>query len=342
MNLNIFGLRIFVGVPYRGLALLILLNVLVVVSYFFMMKIRQQRVIKFGNFETLKRIEGTDRFSMSPWLLIFEMVIITLLFLVATNSIKMNITKPVSNTDFVIAIDTSPSMLTPDYTPNRLGMAKRISISWLNQLPESTRVGVVTFSNNATRVLEPTSNYWSVKKSVENISKTKLGGGTALGNALLKASSMLKYSSKQRVIVLITDGQNNENENLSSVINALNTQKIMVYSIGIGDNKKTKELYEKFQKKMKEFMKLSNISINQTDDTMANLQALNATNLELISNKTGGKTFVVRNETGMDLAFSNIFLSNQRINLDSDYYILLFLAFLMIIELLMFAKYGAI
>ncbi len=342
MNINLFGLRIFVNVPHRSLALLIILNALVIVSYYFMMKIRQQRVIKFGNFETLKRIEGADRFSMSPWLLIFEMIIITLLFLVATNSIKMNITKPVSNTDFVLAIDTSPSMLTPDYNPNRLEMAKRISLSWLDQLPESTRVGIVTFSNNATRVLDPTSNYWSVKRALENISKTELGGGTSLGDALLKSASMLKYSNKQRVVVLITDGQNNENENLSSVINALNSKKIMVYSIGIGNNKKTKELYEKFQKRMKEFMKSSNISMNQTSDTLANLQELNTTNLELISNKTGGQLFVVRNETDMNLAFSNIFLSNQRINLDSDYYILLFLAFLMIVELLMFAKYGAI
>ncbi len=335
MELNIFGLRIFVTVPYRSLALLILLNILVIISYIFMMKIRQKRVIKFGNFETLKRIEGADRFSMSPWLLVFEMLIITLLFLTATNSIKMNLTKPVSNTDFVIAIDTSPSMLTPDYTPkNRLEMAKKVALEWTNQLPESTRVGIVTFSSNATEVLEPTSNYWQVKKALQNISKTELGGGTALGTALIKASSMLKHSTKQRVIVLITDGQNNEGTNLSSIITALNNQKIEVYAIGIGSNNKTEEFY----KKMQSLLKKANLTENSTYE----MPKLDSGTLEEIANKTGGEFFIIKNQTAMNNAFSNIFLSKQHINLDSDYYILLFLAFLMIIELLMFAKYGAI
>ena len=341
MEINLFGLRIFLNVPYRSLGILIILNVMVIIGYFYMMKLRQQRVIKFGNFETLKRIEGAERFSLSYWLLISEMIIITLLFLVATNSITMNLTKPVSNTDFVIALDTSPSMFTPGYGPsdndNRLTMTKNIALKWLNGLPESTRVGILIFSGDVTKITEPTTSYRTLKRAIENIegNNTEIGG-TAIGTALMNAATMLNYSSKRRAIVLITDGNNNEGVNLSSVINALNAEKINVYTVGIDNNNQSLKFYEHLQ----ELVEKSNLTgVNNESYT---IPKMNVETLSKISNMTGGKLFIVKNNTAMDTAFSNIFLSNQRIQLDSDYYILLFLAVLMIIELLMFAKYGAI
>ncbi len=334
MELALFGLRIFLDMPSRSIIILLLLDALVVVSYFFMIRIREKRVIKFGNFETLKRIEGAKRFSISPALLIFKIVIITLLFLVATNSIKLNIMKKVSNTDFVLGIDTSASMLTPDYDPDRLGMAKKIALKWLKSLPDSTRVGVVTFADNVTRVLEPTMNFAMLKRAVNNINSSSAGGGTSLGKALLTAASMVKDSPKQKAVVIITDGRNNEGIELNSTLNKLNDDKISVYSIGIGNNNKTIEFYNK----MKRVLLKSNLTANTTYE----IPEVDAYTLQLLANKTRGKFFIVRNESSLENAFSHIFLNNEMIRLDSDYYILLFLAFIMVAELLMFAKYGAI
>ena len=335
MELNIFGLRVFMTLPYRSIILLLILDALVIITYFFMIKLRENRIIKFGNFETLKRVEGYERFSISPWLLILKLFIITLLFLVATNSIKLNMVKPVSNTDFILTIDTSSSMLTPDYNPNRLGMAKTVALKWLYNLPESTRVGIVTFSGNATKLLDPTTQYWRIRRSIENISASSTGG-TAIGDALITAASLLNYSTKEKAVVLITDGKNNEGSDLNMTIQALENAKIVVYTIGIGNNNRTLSFF----KKMQAIINKSNIT--QGKNYTYTLPEIDTNTLNLIANETGGKSFIVENQSSLEEAFSKIFLTNERVSLDSDYYILLFISFLIILELIIYAKYGAI
>ena len=335
MDVNIFGLRIFLNIPYKSIVLLLVLNLLVVITYFLMAKLRQNRIIKFGNFETLKRVEGYQRFSVSPMLLILKMFIITMLFLVATNSIKLNMMKPVSNTDFVMAIDTSSSMLTPDYEPDRLEMAKTVALKWLYNLPESTRVGIVTFSGNATELLEPTTQYNKIKRSIKNISAAETGG-TAIGDALITAASMLNYSSKEKAIVLITDGKNNEGSDVNMTIQALENANIVVYSIGIGNNNKTIAFFNKMQS----IINASNIT--QGKNYTYPLPEMDYNTLKIISEYTGGKSFLVENESSLEEAFNKIFLTNERVSLNSDYYILLFISILIIMELIIYAKYGAI
>ncbi len=346
MEINIFGLRVFLELPYRSFFLLLILNALVIITYFFMLKLREDRIIKFGNFETLKRVEGYKRFSLSPVLLILKVFIITLLFLVATNSIKLNLLKPVSNTDFVLAMDTSSSMLTPDYQPNRLETAKRIAMKWLYNLPESTRVGIVVFSGNATKVLEPTTNYRRIKNAINNISASETGG-TAIGTALLTSASMLNFSNKQKAIVLITDGKNNEGVDVNNTVGTIARMNIVVYTIGIGNNNRTREFFTKMQSLINKTINETNISFG-TNYNMSNIQVtysipeIDTKTLEYIANNTGGVSFIVENETSLEEAFSNIFLENERVSLDSDYYILLFISILIILELIIFAKYGAI
>ncbi len=335
MEINFFGLRIFLELPYKSIILLLILEAVVIITYFFMSKLRQDRIIKFGNFETLKRVEGYKRFSVSPLLLVLKIIIITLLFLVATNSIKLNMLRPVSNTDFVLAIDTSSSMLTPDYKPNRLEVAKTVALKWLYNLPESSRIGIVAFSGNTTRLLEPTTNYGKIKRSIRNISASETGG-TAIGDALITAASMLNHSDKNKAVVLITDGKNNEGSDVNMTIQTLEHMHIVVYSIGIGNNNKTMAFFEKMQS----IINKSNLT--KITNYTYTLPEIDINTLETISNYTGGKSFVVGNETSLEEAFKNIFLKNERVSLDSDYYVLLFISILIILELAIYAKYGAI
>ncbi len=335
MEINFFGLRIFLELPYKSIILLLILEAVVIITYFFMSKLRQDRIIKFGNFETLKRVEGYKRFSVSPLLLVLKIIIITLLFLVATNSIKLNMLRPVSNTDFVLAIDTSSSMLTPDYKPNRLEVAKTVALKWLYNLPESSRIGIVAFSGNTTRLLEPTTNYGKIKRSIRNISASETGG-TAIGDALITAASMLNHSDKNKAVVLITDGKNNEGSDVNMTIQTLEHKHIVVYSIGIGNNNKTMAFFEKMQS----IINKSNLT--KITNYTYTLPEIDINTLETISNYTGGKSFVVGNETSLEEAFKNIFLKNERVSLDSDYYVLLFISILIILELAIYAKYGAI
>ena len=332
MEIALWNLRIIIEIPYKSLGMLLALIGLTILSYFLMTKLRRKRVMKFGNFQTLRRVEGYKKLLPSPLLLVFKIVVITLLFLVATESIQLNILKPVANTDFVLAIDSSQTMLFPDYEPNRLEFAKSIAKKWLSELPAATKISVIKFSERAIPVVPLTTNFFEVEKGIESIEVDLNASGTAIGDALTLASSILSTSNKQRFVILITDGKNNIGKSLNESLKDLKEKHVVVYAIGIGSTPKTKELFEELKQIAKERKLNLNLSLPELDEK----------GIKFISEQTGGKYFVVTNESGFEESFKDIIIRNERIPLNSDYYILLFISILLILELYLFSIFGAI
>ena len=335
MELDIFGLKIIITLPYKSLGMLFTLIALTVVSYFLMVRMRKKRIIKFGNYQTLKKIYGKKIVIPHPALLITKVIIVTLLFLVATEAIQLNIMKPVANTDFVIAIDASQTMLIPDYEPNRLEKAKEIAIRWLNFLPSASKIGVVKFSSTATTLVVPTTNFFEVENAIKSLKVDLNTSGTAIGDAIITSVSLLANSPKQKMLILITDGKNNAGRNITEAIEKAREKKVIIYTIGVGNNEKTKELYES----LKDILKRSNIKGIQYNFSYPELDM---DTLKEIAEETGGKSFHVTNEKMFEEALKQIIIKNERVPLNSDYYILLFISFLIILELLIFSKFGAI
>ncbi|NIA03778.1 MAG: VWA domain-containing protein [Nitrospiraceae bacterium] len=345
MQFNFFGLKVFINMGYRSWIILLILNVLVIITFFFMAKLREKRIIKFGNFATLKRVEGYKRFSLSPSLLIFKMIIITLLFMIANHSIQLNIVKPISNTDFMLLIDASPSMSTPDYSQSRLFAAKSMAIDWLSNVPSNAGVGVLSFSNDVNVVSNITTNYRVLKSKISGINLSLKGGGTSIFTALEVSSSFLKEDPKQRAVILITDGVSNGNQNISQVISLLKRYNVTVYTIGLGTNNKTINFYKLMNETLNKH-KVNNEgnggSINATVTSSYHIPVANFTKLEIISNSTGGKTFIIHKETSLKSSLMNILVKNQKYVLDSDYYLLIAIVILLIFDYVIYAKFGAI
>ncbi len=339
MQIKIFDFKIFLNLPYKEMLVLIILLVAMIIAYLIMIKLRKNRVIKFGNFATLKKIEGEKRFFMSPILLVTKLLILTLLFLVATHSLEVNIMKPIATSDFVVAIDSSSSMLTPDYEPNRLDFAKQSALDWLDFLPSSTNVGVISFAGNISIEKKPTTNIYAVKNAIKNI-QLNSQPGTAIGDAIIWSAALLNTSNRQRMVILITDGENNAGIDLKNAVEAVTAQKTIVYPIGIGNNSKTLDFYSEIETKIMESDLLRKKGITYTPSTT--IPSVNETQLQFIANQTGGKYYVINTEETAKEAFESIIFKNERIELDSAYYILLFIAILTIIEVVLFSKYGAI
>lgn len=335
MELDIFGLKVIITLPYKSLGILFFLISLTIVSYFLMVKLRKKRIIKFANYQTLKRVYGKRFFIPHPILLITKIITITLLFLVATEAIQLNIMRPVANTDFVIAIDASQTMLIPDYTPNRLEKAKEIAIKWLNVLPEATKIGVIKFSSQAVPVTVPTTNFFEVENAIKSIEVDLNASGTAIGDAIITAASLLADSPKQKMLILITDGKNNIGTNISIAIKRAKEENLIIYAIGVGNNEKTKELFEA----LKDVLIKAKIKGTQYN---LSYPELDMESLRKIAMETGGKAFHVKNEKMFEEALQQIVIKNERIPLNSDYYILIFISILIILELLIFSKFGAI
>ncbi len=136
--------------------------------------------------------------------------------------------------EIMIAIDVSNSMLAQDFEPNRLERTK-YAISRILDGLEQDRVGVVVFAGDAYIQLPITSDVRTARSFVERVSPASVSRqGTAIGAAInLAASSFSSQSGHSRAIILITDGENHEDDALAAAERAAE-QGIRIYTVGIG------------------------------------------------------------------------------------------------------------
>lgn len=115
----------------------------------------------------------------------------------------------------VLAIDVSGSMKATDVTPSRLAAARTAANAFIDRLPGKYRLGIVSFADNATTVLPPTTDRLAARKALANL---RAKGGTALGEAIRRAVALVRPGAKQGVdptpadgppatIVLLSDGK---------------------------------------------------------------------------------------------------------------------------------------
>ena len=137
--------------------------------------------------------------------------------------------------EIIIALDVSNSMLAQDFTPNRLERAK-LAISRLVDKMRNDRIGLIVFAGDAYVQLPVTTDYVSAKIFLNSISPGIVPKqGTAIGAAIITSirSFSLQSDEKSRVLVIITDGENHEDDAVAASEEAAK-QGIAVYTIGIG------------------------------------------------------------------------------------------------------------
>ena len=138
--------------------------------------------------------------------------------------------------EVMIALDVSNSMLAKDYSPNRLERAK-LAISRLVDKLNGDRIGLVLFAGTSFVQLPITTDYVSAKMFLGNISTESVPvQGTAIGDAINTCiRSFSVQSENSRAIVVITDGENHEDDPLSAAKQAAEMG-ISVYTIGVGSS----------------------------------------------------------------------------------------------------------
>lgn len=134
----------------------------------------------------------------------------------------------------IVALDISNSMLAEDVAPNRLDRAKQM-LSKLMDNMVNDKVGLVVFAGDAFVQLPITCDYVSAKmflSSIQpNLIKTQ---GTAIGQALSTSIRCFgEQSDASRAIILITDGENHEDDAVA-VAQRAKEAGIRVLVVGIG------------------------------------------------------------------------------------------------------------
>ena len=138
--------------------------------------------------------------------------------------------------DIVLTLDCSGSMLSEDFKPdNRLEVAKAVVKEFVQSRP-SDRLGLVVFSGQAFTQCPLTLDHGILLTFLERVKVGLIEDGTAIGNALaISVDRLTKSDAKSRVIVLLTDGQNNRGEvDPLTAAEIARTFNIKVYTIGVG------------------------------------------------------------------------------------------------------------
>ena len=137
--------------------------------------------------------------------------------------------------DIVLSLDLSASMLSKDFSPNRLEASKDVAIQFVDERPND-RIGVVAYEGEAFTQIPLTTDQRVVMNGIAELETGLLEGGTAIGMGLATAVNRLKDSdAESKIIILLTDGVNNSGQiNPIDAAQLAKLNDIRVYAIGVG------------------------------------------------------------------------------------------------------------
>ena len=199
-------------------------------------RLRRNRIRRFGDEALVKELMP----SVSPvkdWVRIILFTLAFAFFVVGLCRPQIGAKLSEHKTrgaEVMIALDVSNSMLAEDYSPNRLERAK-LAISRITDKLNQDRIGLIIFAGTSFVQLPITADYISAKMFLNTISTGSVPvQGTAIGDAIQTAiRSFSLESEKSRAIIVISDGENHEDDAVAAAANAKESG-ITVYTIGVG------------------------------------------------------------------------------------------------------------
>lgn len=136
--------------------------------------------------------------------------------------------------DVVVAMDVSNSMACMDLKPDRMEVARRAMARLIDKL-QGDRLGIVVFAGEAYVQLPLTTDRAAAKLFLNTINTSSVGTqGTAIGAAIeLAQASFGEEATGSRAIIVITDGENHEDDAEGAASRASEAG-IVVHTVGMG------------------------------------------------------------------------------------------------------------
>ena len=158
----------------------------------------------------------------------------------------------------ILAFDVSGSMAADDLEPTRMEAAKTAARTFVERQPASVLIGVVAFSDSGFSVQVPTNDPVLVLAAIDRLAPER---GTSLGRGIVSSLATIEaanadpaagfYSDRSpeptpdptpvpdgtyapAVIVLLTDGENNQSPNPLEAAQAAADRGVRVHTIGVG------------------------------------------------------------------------------------------------------------
>jgi len=156
---------------------------------------------------------------------------------------------PSNSTTIMLAMDVSGSMCSTDVEPNRLTVAQKAAVSFIESQDGQTKIGLVAFAGVAGLQVPPTTDKDALIEAINNFTTAR---GTAIGSAIFTsidsiaainptvAPSGVDAESAQRsgyaadVIVVLTDGANTQGVEPATAAESAAVRGLRVFTIGFG------------------------------------------------------------------------------------------------------------
>jgi len=204
-----------------------------------------------------------------------------------------------SGIDIVVALDMSGSMASEDFQVargrlSRLAMAKEVLKKFIAKRPND-RIGLVVFATQAYIASPLTLDHDFLLQNIERLELGDIDADhTAIGSALSTGLNRLReLKSKSRVLILMTDGQNNAGKIAPlTAAEAAKALKVKVYTIGVGlRGMAPMPEFDRFHRKIRYHMEPVDID----EDT-----------LQSIARMTGGKYYRADNAQKFQAIYAEI------------------------------------
>lgn len=137
--------------------------------------------------------------------------------------------------DVMIALDVSNSMLSEDIKPNRLMRAKNFINNFLDEL-KNDRIGIIAFAGKASLQMPITQDYSAGRMYLKSISTDLISyQGTDIAAAINVAQESFPKDdlSKNRALIIITDGEDNEG-GTDDALEKITADGVKVFTLGVG------------------------------------------------------------------------------------------------------------
>lgn len=209
--------------------------------YFLSLYLRKKAIARFAETTLFKRLSFNS--SLAKKNLKFILALTAFAFIIIavidpeTGAHLENVNT--SGSDIVITLDVSNSMNAEDILPSRLDRAKEAVEQLIDKL-QGDRIGIVIFAGQSIVKLPITTDYNSAKSFLSDIRSDLIPvQGTAIGEALERSANLLTgqtdslLSKRSKSIILITDGENFEDDAVAASKEAA-SKGIVIHTIGIG------------------------------------------------------------------------------------------------------------
>ena len=136
--------------------------------------------------------------------------------------------------DLYIAVDVSNSMNAQDIVPSRLDRSKQAINKLISDL-RGDRLGVIVFADKAFVQLPITTDYSAAKMFLSSVNTSSVASqGTAIGEAINLAAKSFPNDERSKAIVIISDGEDHENDAAMEAAKEAVKKGIRIYTIGMG------------------------------------------------------------------------------------------------------------